>query len=287
MTPAEPLSAKTALATLGNLTSEATKDPDVLAGSPIDSLSSIVADAVVEHEKLTNDAMSSVITLLTAKVKLGFLISFARELLAHRQGFTFWAAEHINLSLNAVYSLKKLAGFFVPDLETLALRRSLGLSTKGIVVGEAIFSQVQKSGLKSLSAAYRAIGVLKDQPRPPRHRTALKRLSVPNASPSDQNAGNGDSVHTVNNCSHTTSPKPRPFSRIVLPPPLPPDLPPHSKCFEALQLAVAQCKKVFDINSRALTLLEAKMILRDVAYMCQELRSQVDLYDRPRREGSG
>jgi hypothetical protein len=143
--------------------------------SSIESLNSIVAAAVVEHERLTHDAASSVVSLLTAKVRLGMMLADARELLDGRRGFCLWSEQHVNLSLNSIYSLLKLSRFFARDLEALQLRRSLGLATEGLAYlpGEPLHTQVIRSGAKSLTSLYKTIGVLENVPRH-RHRRAVE-----------------------------------------------------------------------------------------------------------------
>jgi hypothetical protein len=83
--------------------------------SPIESLRTLVAEAVTRHEALTHDAASSIVTLLTHKVRLGWMLCDARELLDGRRGFCSWASRHVALSLNSIYPLLRLARYFSRD----------------------------------------------------------------------------------------------------------------------------------------------------------------------------
>lgn len=127
---------------------------------------SAVRNAILSHlardESLTQKAATALLDSLETKVRIGWLISWAKAYLIGRGSWCRWMEANFRIAQPTLNMYAKFSAHFAPDIPAVQERRRLGVELKGLAAapGPALRTQIATAGFKSGREAMRLCGIL-------------------------------------------------------------------------------------------------------------------------------
>jgi hypothetical protein len=154
---------------------------NVTTSPALTDLRNSIRENLNRHDALATDCVRRFIDVCENAIRSGWLIADARDIVVADGGrWGEWVSKNLNISLDRARRLRRLSGFFYPDLSEHQRRRLSGLPTSGSRgdIGLHLRTQISDSGAKSANALWRLCGLKSGSATQPSGRRRLPARST-------------------------------------------------------------------------------------------------------------